>query len=312
MPKITKMSNKYHYSVVCFGEVLWDILPSGEVPGGAPMNVAYHLHKQHKNPAIISSIGNDEKGKKLIDIFSSECICTNFIQVDSEHETGKVFAIPNEHHDVTYDIVNPVAWDFINWEDALYRLVSNADYFVFGSLAARSSQSKKTLFQLIESAKIKVLDINLRPPHYDRKIVEELLAKADLLKLNLAELELITSWFSQFTTTKDRVKSLMDKFNLKNIVITKGGDGAILFYNGYEYKHKGYKVKVVDTVGSGDAFLAGFIANLSENATPEQCLDSANRLGAFIATKKGGCPDYDISEVDTYFKNLAPYSNNGS
>lgn len=287
------MENASDHKVVCFGEVLWDILPSGEMPGGAPMNVAYHLHKQHKNPAVITRIGNDDKGKELIDIFSVNGICTDFFQLDNEHGTGKVFAKPNEQHEVLYDIVKPVAWDFIEKEDTLDTLVSNADYFVFGSLSARSPVSKNTLLQLLESAKTKVLDINLRPPHYDRKIVEELLGKADFLKLNLAELELITGWFSKYTTVKDKVNLIKEKFNVQNIVVTKGGDGADLYYNGHEYTHYGYKVKVVDTIGSGDAFLAGLITKLSESVSPEETLDFASRLGAFIATKKGACPEYD-------------------
>jgi fructokinase len=296
------MGNRYQYKMVCFGEVLWDILPSGEVPGGAPMNVAYHLHKQHKDPAVITAIGNDKKGKELIDIFSAYGICTDFFQLQNDHGTGKVFAKPNEHQEVVYDIVKPVAWDFIKGHDYLDTLVSNADYFIFGTLAARSPESQKTLFKLLESAKTKVLDINLRPPHYNRKIVEELLSKADFLKLNLPELELITGWFSKSGTIMDRVKSISEKFRVQNIVVTKAADGAILYYNGSEYTSTGYKVKVVDTVGSGDAFLAGLIAKLSENAPPEKCLDFACRLGAFIATKKGACPEYDSDEVNSYFK----------
>ena len=292
------MENNHDHKVVCFGEVLWDILPSGAVPGGAPMNVAYHLHKQQKNPALITSIGIDEKGKELIKIFSDYGVCTDFFQVDYDHETGKVFAEPNEHNEVVYEIVKPVAWDFIKREDDLNTLVANAEFFVFGSLAARSQVSKKTLLQLLESAKNKVLDINLRAPHFNRRIVEELLSKADFLKLNIAELELITGWFSKFTAVEDRVKSITDKFNIQNIVVTMGADGAILFYNGHEYLHKGYQVKVADTVGSGDAFLAGLIARLLEDASPADALEFASGLGAFIAMKNGACPNYSLSEVE--------------
>jgi fructokinase len=292
------MKNVSQHQVVCFGEVLWDILPSGAVPGGAPVNVAYHLYKQNKNPAVVTRIGNDEKGKELIDIFSTYGMCTGYFQIDEEHETGKVFAKPNEHHEVVYDIVKPVAWDFIKYEKKLDTLVSHADYFVFGSLAARSAESKKTLLQLLKSAKTKVLDINLRPPHYNKEIIEELLAKADFLKLNLAELELISEWFTGNKTIKAGIKSIAETFHIQNIVVTKGGDGSVLNYNGNEYTHKGYKVNVVDTVGSGDAFLAGLITKLSENATPEEALDFASRLGAFIATKKGACPDYDVEEIN--------------
>jgi fructokinase len=294
------MGHLNNHKVVCFGEVLWDIFPSGAVPGGAPMNVAYNLHKQYKNPAMITAVGNDEKGKELLDIFSGYGLCTDFIQTDPIHETGKVYAKPNEDHEVVYDIVKPVAWDFIRWNEALSELVSNAEYFVFGTLASRSPESKTTLLKLLESAKTKVLDINLRPPHFDRNIVEELLAKADFLKLNLSELEFITEWHSHFSNTKDRALFFMDRYNIKNVVVTKGGDGAILFYNGNEYSHGGYKVEVADTVGSGDAFLSGLLGKLLDDASPEEALEFAIRMGSFIATKKGACPDYDIEEVQKW------------
>lgn len=292
------MENTNNHDVVCFGEVLWDILPSGAVPGGAPMNVAYHLHKQKKNPALITSVGIDEKGKELVHIFSKYGVCTDFFQTDADHETGKVYAKPNEHNEVVYDIVMPVAWDFIKWDESINDLVSGSEYFVYGSLAARNEVSKKTLFRLLEVAKNKVLDINLRAPHFNRKIVEELLSKCNFLKLNIAELELITGWFSNYNSLEDRVKSITEKFKINKMVVTKGGAGASLFLDGNTYHHNGFKVNVEDTVGSGDAFLAGLISRLSNNASPVDALEYASGLGSFIATQKGACPDYNVKQVE--------------
>src|SRR5665213_1869295 len=96
-----------NHKIVCFGEVLWDLLPSGAQPGGAPMNVAYHLHKQNINPAVITSVGDDKKGKELLTIFSGYGICTDFFQVDDQHETGKVNATQNENKDMVYVIIKP-------------------------------------------------------------------------------------------------------------------------------------------------------------------------------------------------------------
>ena len=143
------------HKVVCFGEVLWDILPSGAVPGGAPMNVAYHLHKQQKNPAVITSIGIDEKGEELINIFSEYGVCTDFFQVDYDHETGKVYAEPNEHNEVVYDIVMPVAWDFIVWEDSFGDLVSNAEFFVLEASQQETRFQKKRSYNYWRQQKIK-------------------------------------------------------------------------------------------------------------------------------------------------------------
>ena len=288
-------SNKH--KVVCFGEVLWDILPSGAVPGGAPMNVAYHLQKLHKNPAVITRIGIDDRGQELMNIFSAQQICTDFFQVDETFETGKVYATPNEHNEVVYDIVMPAAWDFISWDDSFTELLANTDFFVFGSLAARNKSSKNTLFRLLEIAKNKVLDINLRTPHFNRNIVEELLQKADFVKMNLAELELITGWFSNYISIEDRLQSIRDQFSISNMVVTMGGDGAMLLMNNTIIKHHGFKVDVVDTVGSGDAFLAGLLSQLLENKDTETALEFASGLGAFIATQRGACPQYEFKNV---------------
>jgi fructokinase len=286
------------HQVVCFGEVLWDILPTGAVPGGAPMNVAYHLQKLNKNPALITRIGIDKRGQDLMNIFSGHGVCTDYFQVDDKYETGKVFAHANEYNEVMYDIIKPVAWDFIVWDDSFRELISNTEYFVFGSLAARNKVSKDTLFQLLESAKNKVLDINLRSPHYNRRLVEQLLRKADFVKMNLEELELITGWFSDHTSVENRLASIGDKFDLSNMVVTMGGDGALLLMNGEITKHPGFKVKVKDTVGSGDAFLAGLLYKLSENASSEDALEFASGLGAFIATQRGACPEYNNEEIN--------------
>jgi fructokinase len=291
------MVNTDRHQVVCFGEALMDIFPSGIVPGGAPMNVAYHLHKQKKRPALITKIGIDEEGQKLINFFSGRGVGTDYFQVDRAHETGKVYARPNEHNETAYDIVMPVAWDFIQWEDGLEQLVADADLFVFGSLAARSAVSKATLFRCLEIAKIKVLDINLRAQYFNKQIVGELLCKTDLLKLNVAELELITGWFSDYTGIEDRIKFISEKFSISRIAVTMGGDGAMLYMNDAVILHRGFKVDVVDTVGCGDAFLAGLLSRLLDDATPVEALDFASRLGAFIAIQRGACPEYELKDM---------------
>ena len=185
--------------IVCFGEILWDILPHKALPGGAPMNVAYHLHQLGENPVLLTRIGVDEKGKELLDILAAKNIDTADVQLDYDHATGIVHATANEHGEMSYDIVSPAAWDFIVADDASVKLVSEADHFVFGSLSTRNKISRDALMQLLEVAKTKVLDINLRPPHFNRSIVSELLGKADIVKMNISEVELVTGWFAEFT-----------------------------------------------------------------------------------------------------------------
>jgi fructokinase len=286
------------HKAVCFGEILWDILPHSSVPGGAPMNVAHHLQKLGKNPALITRVGFDDMGERLVNICSGYGICTDYFQIDYKVPTGKVYAEFKEQNEVSYNIVKPVAWDFIRWEDDFVPLLQNSEYLVFGSLITRNKQSRNTLCKCLEIAKTKVLDINMRHTDYNKKIIEELLRKADILKMNLAELHLITGWFSDYTSDNDRIQLLKDKFNIESVIVTMGSEGAILNLGTVFYRHPGYMVEVADTVGAGDAFLAGVISKLIDRAPPQEVLEFASKLGAFIASQKGACPTYTLSAIN--------------
>lgn len=283
--------------IVCFGEVLWDILPTGALPGGAPMNVAYHLKKLGAQPALISRIGLDDYGNKLIDMLSHSGVSTEYFDVDYEHATGLVYANMNDHQEVVYNIVYPSAWDFIELKEEFTKLVRHAGFFIYGSLTSRSKVSRDTLYQLLEMAQTKVLDINLRPPHFNRSQVEYLLQKADILKMNIAELELITGWFNHFQGMEDRMKLIQDRFNIKTLIVTMGEFGALVNENGINYRHPGFKVEVADTIGSGDAFLAGFLHQLLKGSSTADALAFASGIGAYIATRCGACPSYEIEEI---------------
>lgn len=300
--------------LVCYGEILWDILPSGSLPGGAPMNVAYHLQKLSRPVSLITAIGADNHGTGLVNLLSQWGIGTEHCRINHYHPTGMVYAQPKGDHEMAYDIVYPSAWDFILWDKSYASLMQEADYLVFGSLACRNYTSGNTLFKLLESAKNKVLDINIRPPHFSPKMVEQLLHKTDILKLNLAELELIAGWYSPLHTVTDKIQQIQDRFLINTIVVTLGDKGALLCLDGNCYQHPGYKVQVADTVGSGDAFLAAFLSQLIDRAPPEKMLDFACAMGALIASYRGACPEYHLHEIKTVAeknkeKNVENFSN---
>ncbi len=109
--------------IICFGETLWDMLPSGKMPGGAPMNVAIHLTYHQFAPVIISRVGNDDLGKELLDFLHEKNVSTRYIQTGQTHLTGVVKANISNKTEVTYKIVEPVAWDYIQYDDAVADLV---------------------------------------------------------------------------------------------------------------------------------------------------------------------------------------------
>lgn len=287
--------------VVCFGEILWDMLPTGKKPGGAPMNVAYHLHKLGLDSQFISCVGNDEGGRELIGFLQEIGLPTEHIQINNTQKTSEVLATINEHHEVSYDIVYPVAWDYIAWQPALENVLRHADAFVFGSLAARDETSKATLLKMLDYCRYKIFDVNLRAPHYTTSLIETLLKKADLVKLNGAELHLIGEWFGTgLQTETDMVEMLFNQFGVKEVLITKGSTGASYYTPQLQYNYPAYKITVKDTVGSGDSFLAAFISMKLVDEPLEEILDRAVALGAFITTQTGACPPYSKYDLTRF------------
>lgn len=285
------------YTAICFGEILWDLLPDGAQPGGAPMNVAYHLNQLGISAGVLSKKGNDTDGERLIRFLEAHRVNTSLIQTDNVHPTGKVLATPGKDHEMQYDIVFPVAWDFIDVAGDAPEQVAAAELFIFGSLAARNEHSRNTLFTLLSRATTKIMDINLRPPHFTKEVIEALLNEATVLKLNEQELGLLSGWYAFSGSMQEQAGALGERFSIRDIMITRGADGAAYYTDGRFYEHPGIKVAVVDTVGSGDAFLAGFLSQLKKGSSPEAALDFACRLGSFIATQQGACPEYDVAAI---------------
>lgn len=294
------ITNKSNY-VVCFGEVLWDIFPSGSRAGGAPFNVAYNLFKMGIDSKMLSRIGNDELGYHLLNQIKDWGITTDFIQVDKDKATGTVLADFDEHGEAVYNIVKEVAWDYIESLPEHKDLIQNSEAFVFGSLITRSEASQNTLLELLEYSKFRVFDVNFRPPFIDFEFIKKLLHKADLVKMNKAELRKIFEFLGEEYIDEDNsIRHLQVYFNLNEIVLTKGSKGARYFVGNSAYNFPAVHIEIADTVGSGDSFLAGFLSKRIQGRSPEEIMKQATSLGAFITSKSGACPDYTYEEFKVF------------
>ncbi|CAL1519761.1 carbohydrate kinase [Chitinophaga sp. MM2321] len=284
--------------IVCYGEVLWDVFPKAVKPGGAPMNVAYHLNKLGMETNIISRIGADEEGERMLSQLENWQLSTDWCQQDSEYPTGSVLATMGKDHEMSYEIRNPAAWDYIQWQPEFETLIRSAEAFVFGSLVTRNTVSRHTLFTMLEIAPYRVFDVNIRPPFSSIGIIRELLERVDMVKMNEAELRLLLSTYNvEFTTAQNGARFLLDKFSLKEIIITRGSRGALYLNNDTHYDLLAKQVPVKDTVGSGDSFLAGFLARKLQGKPLEEAMNFAIGLSAFVTTQEGACPDYNPAEL---------------
>jgi len=286
-------------SIVCFGEILWDMLPTGKQPGGAPCNVAVHLHQLGQPVQIISRVGDDELGRELLDFVEAKGLSTEYVQRGHTHLTGVVKANVGDANEVVYKIVQPVAWDYIQYEDGLAQLVEQADVLVYGSLAARQTGTRETLYRLLEHARFRVFDVNLRPPHYTKDVTKYLLEKAHLVKMNHHELAEIMGWFGEADLT-DRpaaMRWLAERYDLQAVCVTCGADGALLLLGGEIYSAPGLPVEVRDTIGSGDAFLAALLTGWLAGHEPGAMLRFACAAGALVATHQGATPAFSAADV---------------
>ncbi len=289
--------------VICFGEILWDVFPGGEKIGGAPLNVALRLKSLGIATTIVSKIGKDQLGKRLIDFIHQQGIGTEYIQQDAQFETGKVNVTLDQNGAASYEIAYPAAWDKIDLVPTLEEEVAQADLFLFGSLVTRDVVSKKSLLSLLKKASFKVFDVNLRAPHYSQTLIEDLMQKADLIKFNDEELaEISKAMGSQEKSLEKQLRFISVKTNTPKVCVTKGGDGALLLLNDQLYDQKGFPIKVVDTVGAGDSFLATLLEGILTNKAPEIALENACAMGAMVASSTGANPKITPEELHHFIK----------
>ena len=280
--------SKINMNVVCFGEVLIDQFPTHSKIGGAPLNVSVRLQSYGAQVAMISSVGSDKEGEKILDFLKDHDVDTAGIAVQNNYPTGKVNVFLNDEGSANYEIAYPAAWDKIEISDELHTLVKNSDLFIFGSLVCRDELSGQTLDALLQSASYKVFDVNLRAPHYSNERLIELMKKADFIKFNDDELYEIADYLkSKYHSMEQTIAFIAKEMNTETICVTKGAYGAVLYYAGKFYYNSGYRIKVIDTVGSGDSFLASIIYKLFNKENPQEALNFGCAVGALVAGTKG-------------------------
>ena len=276
--------------IVCFGELLWDLFPSGKKVGGAPFNVASSLNSLGAEVHFVSRVGVDPLGVEILEEVKSQGVSTELIQHDSSHETGKVLVHLDEKGVANYEIASDAAWDFIEVQSEAQEKVSQAAAFVYGSLVARAN-SLKTLKSFLKVAPFRVFDVNLRPPHYNLDILMDLILQADLLKFNDEELYLLAELLgSPFHSMDQHIAFIAQKTNTPIVCVTKGKFGAVLYHRDSWFYNSGFKIRVKDTVGAGDSFLATLVNGLIKAIPLQLALDNACAMGALVAGSDGANP----------------------
>ena len=285
-------------NVICFGEALWDVLPSMRSVGGAPLNVAYHLKKLGVRAWPMSGVGNDPLGEELKSQIEEWGLPSDLICSVADRETGRSLVTVLEG-EPNFEVLKDVAWDYIDVPEDWPVECQPADALVFGSLAQRSARNRAVLdamFVAMPNA-LKVLDVNLRDAFEDYEQIWALARSADLVKLNDEEMQALMQTTATRTNAEDCARSFQREAGCETVCMTMGAQGAGLLRCDEWHWVDAVPVKVRDTVGAGDSFLAGLIYGLlitQEDATTT--LRRSATLASFVASSDGATPDYDIGE----------------
>jgi len=287
--------------ILCIGEIVWDALSDGLFLGGAPLNVASHLHALDQDVTLAGRVGDDRLGEEARRRMKARGLDHSLVGVDDDLPTGFVRVDLTDTGEPEYEIPEPAAWDAIPPTETLQAAAERADVLIFGSLAQRQTPSRETIQALFRDDCLTVFDANLRPPFVSRTVVERSLTAADVVKVNEREFRRLTEWYRLPPHPASALPQLASRIDCRILCVTRGEAGALLWSKNGCVQHSGYAVDVADPVGAGDAFLAALVTGIAAGHRKDDILDRANRLGAYVASRPGAVPDYALNtfaEID--------------
>jgi fructokinase len=290
-------------NVISIGEVLWDIVGQEEHLGGATFNFSAHLTRLGHRVSFISAVGEDELGHKVIDHMSRLGMATDYLRTEKDHATGTVSVALASDGQPKFVLHRPAAYDFPQLTAAQFdRLFSQpVDWIYFGTLHQIYSQTRQLTENLLNrsSGARRFYDVNLRADSYTPELIQLLMSRATIVKLNHEEVDAIARMLgTRHGSLEEFCRNYTDRYRWAGVCITRGSLGCTVLMSGQYIEARGYPVQVVDTVGAGDAFAAAFLHGLGSGWPTSAIADFANRVGALVASRRGAIPDWTIAEAD--------------
>lgn len=314
------MENK-KYDVVALGELLIDFAPYGKSPagenlfesnpGGAPANVLVSVARQGGSSALIGKVGDDMFGEKLRGALQDNGVDVTGLCVDANARTTLAFVSLDETGNRSFSFFrNPGADYLLRAEEVETALIAHTRIFHFGSLSLTHEPARGATFFALQQAKdsgaLISYDPNLRPALWNtleeaKTQITSCLGYADILKLSEEEFEFITGE----TDLERHAPAFAAQHGIACLFITLGPDGAFYCGAGGCGRLPAYDVKVVDTTGSGDAFMGAVLWQLGRGENPLSALTAdelahitryANASGSLAARMKGGIPSIPTAE----------------
>lgn len=282
--------------ILVIGEILFDLFEKEKQIGGAPFNFAYHLKNFGFPVRFISRIGNDAHGREIFKILEQHHFNIDDIQIDDKHDTGTVIVQLSSSGNPTFHINTDVAYDYISYLPKEHStLIDMADFIYFGTLVQRSKLGFENIQRFMLNRRpdtICFYDINLRPDCYSDKVILTSLEHADILKLNIQELDECKRIF-RFSKNNDAyIQFLMDQYAIKYVATTSGDKGSELYTKeGYFQEKINHVSSIIDTVGAGDAYSSMLAVGIIKGWEPSKMLSMASMFASHICEIRGAIPE---------------------
>lgn len=278
--------------IVGIGELVWDHLPDATLPGGAPANFAYHSRQLGAEGVVVTAVGSDTPGDRLITWLADVGVDAGAVQRNC-FPTGGVTVRLTSDGQPQYRIHEDAAWDHLEWTPALAALAKRADGVCVGSLGQRSPRSRETIRRFLAATRrdcLRMFDLNLREPHFGPRVLHETLDLIDVLKLNDEEWPFVADHFRLDRNPIDGCRALLSMAGLKMIALTRGAAGSVLITSAATHELPAPPVRVVDTVGAGDAFNATLCVGLLRGLPLTRVQAHATAVAGHVCTYAGATP----------------------
>lgn len=281
--------------ILSFGEIIWDVFPTGPLMGGAPFNFAAHASKLGAEVYMASAVGSDDLGKGALNNADKYGVKKDFIGVNDK-KTGQCLVLFDVNNQPSYDIVDNVAYDYIDYNDKMSDI--EFDAVCFGTLAIRHQYNKDSIKEILNKTKHKevLTDVNIRKPFSSKESVLFSLESATILKVSDEELPVVLDYAFGIAESdyKKAARLFSEKYNnIKLVIITLGSKGSYVYdvKNKEEFSTGCPDVKVISTVGAGDSFSAAFMVSYLSGKSIPECLEKATEVSTYVVMHEGAIPD---------------------
>lgn len=293
--------------IVSIGEVLWDVIGDTEHLGGAPFNFAAHARRLGHDVQFVSAVGCDERGNRVLERMAQMNLSTRFVRRAEGFPTGIASVTLDAEGQPSFRIEHPAAYDFPELTPGdLEEIFSPApEWIYFGTLLQVSSKAYAVTGELLaaKGGARRFYDVNLRPSCYTPHIVRDLLSQSTVVKLNDEEVSMVDRMCGRtHSNLEEFCRDYAALLGWEAVCVTRGAEGCVLLLGDEFVSAPGYPVKVVDTVGAGDAFAAAFLHGLGSGWPAGQVVDFANRVGALVAGCPGAIPPWTMDDIKTLGK----------